>query len=288
MSMITSLGQMKRAIRNLNPAEVRSEAERELRVALVAESPARHGLMESYLCPPELTAAKRAQAARSLYRVSPAARGRESCDLELWDESLLHPERAFTFDPAHPGRMVTAVLDARFDLALGLAKRFPPFRMPVIDRTIRSVAKENALFSVATALPDIVPLISLPWVLGEFASDTAFLTMNQIRMAFLIAAASDAGVGYREQRGQIGSIVAGAFGFRAIARELVAKIPLGGGLIPKAAIAWSGTWVVGRSMERLHSLGYAYTREERKALSARLFGKGKQVVETLLRRPETA
>ncbi len=72
---------------------------------------------------------------------------------------------------------------------------------------VKKVAKENALFSLATALPDIVPFISLPWAVGEFASDTAFLTANQIRMAFLLAAANDRDVGYHEQRGEIASII---------------------------------------------------------------------------------
>ena len=47
----------------------------------------------------------------------------------------------------------------------------------------------------------------------------------------------------------------GAFGWRALARELVGKIPMGGGLIPKAAIAYAGTRVVGLSLERLYRIG---------------------------------
>ena len=82
------------------------------------------------------------------------------------------------------------------------------------------------MFTVATALPNVVPsIVSLPWAIGEFASDTAFLTMNQVRMAFLIAAASDCEVGYSKQRAQIASIIAAAFGWRAIARELVLEGP---------------------------------------------------------------
>ena len=160
----------------------------------------------------------------------------------------------------------------------------------MIDRIVASVARENALFSVATALPDVVPLLSLPWAVGEFASDTAFLTMNQIRMTFMIAAASDCGVGYKEQKGEIGSIVAGAFGFRALARELVGKIPLGGGLIPKAAIAWTATRVIGASMERLYRAGYPYTREERQSAYANLFDRGKEMARSLVEafhRPQT-
>jgi hypothetical protein len=178
---------------------------------------------------------------------------------------------------------VAEILKRRPDLSLSLARYFVPFRKPVIDHVVTSVAKENAVFSLATALPDVLPsLISLPWAVGEFASDTAFLTMNQIRMIFLIAAASDRPVGYREQKEEIGSIIAGAFGFRSIARELVGKIPLGGGLIPKAAVAWAGTYVIGMSMERLYRSGYAFSRRERKSAYSEALERGRGVAGRLL------
>jgi uncharacterized protein (DUF697 family) len=123
----------------------------------------------------------------------------------------------------------------------------------VVERIIHTVSKENALFAVATALPNVVPnFIELPWVVGEFASDTAFLTANQVRMAFQIAAACGKDVGLSKQKGTVLSIAAGAFGWRALARELVGKIPLGGGLIPKGVIAYAGTYVAGKGLELLH------------------------------------
>ena len=137
------------------------------------------------------------------------------------------------------------------DLALG--RQFLPFRRPVVERIIHMVSRENALFAIATALPNVVPsLIELPWAFGEFASDTAFLTANQVRMAFQIAAACGKDVGLGKQKGAVLTIAAGAFGWRALARELVGHIPLGGGLIPKGAIAYAGTYVVGKGLEYLH------------------------------------
>jgi hypothetical protein len=166
---------------------------------------------------------------------------------------------------------------------LPLAKRLYPFREQAGHRVVRSIARENTLFCLATALPDIVPgLLTLPWAIGAYGSDSAFLTANQIRMAFLLAAASDRDVGYREQRPEIASIAAGAFGWRALARELAGKIPLGGGLIPKAAISWAGTYVVGLSLERLYRLGYGFTRDERRAVYEEALGHGKEVAATLL------
>ena len=83
-----------------------------------------------------------------------------------------------------------------------------------------------------------------------------------------LAGASDRPVGYREQKAEIASVLVGAFGWRAIARELVGNIPLGGGLLPKAAIAYAGTRVVGMSMERYYRIGYGYTSEERGRIRA--------------------
>src|SRR3954451_25334383 len=158
------------------------------------------------------------------------------------------------------------ILERHTDLKLALAPVFIPFRKLVCDSIIFSVAKENPLFSVATSVPTLMPILALPWAVGEFASDTAFLTMNQIRMAFMLAAANDRTVGYREQKSEIASLFAGAFGWRAIARELIGKIPLGGGLLPKAAIAFAGTYVVGMSLERYYRLGYGFTPEERRTV----------------------
>ncbi len=136
---------------------------------------------------------------------------------------------------------------------------------------------------MATALPDVIPFLSLPWVAGEFASDTAVLTANQIRMTFLLGAASDRAVGYREQKGEIASIIAGAFGWRSLARELAGRIPLGGGLIPKAAIAYAGTWVVGISLERYYRLGYGLTRRERQEAYRKSLDRAKSIVAGLLK-----
>ena len=175
------------------------------------------------------------------------------------------------------------IIRAREDLGLPLARTLFPFRKPVSHHMIRSVSKENALFCLATALPDIVPSIaSLGWAIGEFGSDAAFLTMNQIRMAFYLAAASDRRVGFREQRSEVASIIAGAFGWRALARELIGKVPFGGGLIPKAGIAYAGTFVVGKSLERLYRVGYGFTREERRAVYEEAYEHGRQIAGMLL------
>jgi hypothetical protein len=172
-----------------------------------------------------------------------------------------------------------------------LARSFKPFRDPFVEKVIAATSKENTMFSLATALPDVIPsFIELPWAVAEFASDTAFLTMNQIRMAFQLAGASDREVGYMEQKSEIAAVIGSAFGWRAIARQLVGKVPFGGGLIGKAAIAYAGTKVLGLSLDKYYSIGYTYARDERDHLYADAYKQGKQIALRLLSllRPDLA
>jgi len=272
------LRQVKQALATLNPGELRELAGRPVRVGLVAPSAEALGEMEAFFIPPRLTQSRRAEAAQMLVRG-----GGKDCDIEIFDSSILRPAKAFSFDPEAPEDCVRRILRAREDLMLPLARSLSPFRSHAVHKIIRRVAKENAVFCLATAIPDVVPsLVSIPWAFGEFSSDAAFLTVNQIRMAFMLAAASDRPIGYREQRSEIASVIAGAFGWRALARELVGKIPFGGGLIPKAGIAYAATFVVGLSLERLYRLGYGFTRAERRTVYEEALDHGKEIAEMLL------
>src|SRR5579884_3559884 len=260
----------------LKPHEVRQQVEQPLRIGLHGASDLSYFHMESFFAG-QLSEARRAEIAGTLVRAGgqPGAAG--AYDVAIWSEELNPPPGASRFSWNAPERTVAEVLDRHEDLELRLARLLCPFRQPVTERIIKRISRENAMFSVATALPDIIPLFSIPRAVGEFASDTAFLTANQIRLAFLLAAASNRPVGYREQRNEIGSIIAGAFGWRAMARELAGHIPLGGGLIPKAAIAYAGTRVVGLSLERLYRIGYGLTTSERKAAYEHALARGKKV-----------
>jgi hypothetical protein len=273
---------IRQAIANLNPDDVRQSAQRTINVGIVAPTQESLWRIEGFLCPPNLPSARRAEVARHIHRISWNQRPAVAVDLEIWDNSLAVPNSAFVFDPRNHERTIKEILNKRPELEIPLARTFPSFRKPVIEQIVARISKENAVFSMATAIPDIIPFLTLPWIVGEFASDTAFLTMNQIRMAFLIAAASERRIGYRAQKREIASVIAGAFGFRAIARELVGKIPFGGGLIPKAIVAYAGTQVVGRSVERVYRSGSAFTEPERRVAYRNAFEHGKQVVKGLL------
>jgi len=274
------ISQVKDALGHLNPSEVREDARKPFTIQLFASSNDGFLQMEDWLVPPDQADSRREEAFLMVRRGSDYANGTV---IRICEQGLSRGPDDFVFIRQHPNQLVTEVLERHADLRLTLARWLAPFREPVVQGIIRDISKENALFAIATSIPSIVPVLSIPWAVGEFASDTAFLTGNQIRMAFMLAAASDRTIGYRQQKGEIASMFAGAFGWRAIARELVGKIPFGGGVIPKAAVAYAGTYVVGASLERLYRVGYGYSASERKEVYASALEKGKQVASTIAR-----
>ncbi len=157
-----------------------------------------------------------------LYEARPAMPGGSL----IQSESQPHPESYLN----------RRLLSDKTDLDLALARQFPAFRRLVVDRIIHMVSRENTLFAVATALPNVVPsLIELPWTFGEFRFRYG-LSSRRTRCAWSssrLPPPRGKNVGFANQKGAVLAIAACAFGWRALARELVGHIPLGGGLIPK-------------------------------------------------------
>lgn len=277
------LREVRAALSALNPADVRQAADHPVRVGLVASCGEAFAVMEDFLAPPAQSQQKRVTSLQAVYRIGEDA-GPGDVDIILAEEGMpADYPNSFVFNSRYPRYTVQDVIDASPSLHLPLARRFAPFLDEVADEIIGKIARENALFSLATAMPGVLAgLVSGPWALGEFASDTAVLTGNQIRMAFLLAAASDRNPGYAEQKTEIASLIAGAFGFRSMARALASKVPLGGGLIPKAAIAFAGTWIAGKSLERVYRFGYHLSREERGDALADAFQRGKVIASAML------
>ena len=272
--MLKAIKQARSAVGMLNPDEVHRRARQPVRIGLVALDGAGYAAMEDFLAP----------ALDQVYRAGDPGVP-DKVDLVLYQQGISCPKDAkdayvLRFDD--PAATIAEILHDHGDLDLGLARQFAPFRKPVVERIIQAVSRENAVFAAATALPNLIPnLGELPWAFGEFASDTAFLTANQVRMAFLIAAACGKKAGYSERAAEILSIVAGAFGWRALARELAGKIPFGGGIIPKGAIAYAGTYVVGKGLEHFHHAGAAYTRAQREEVYQAALERGKAIVEAV-------
>ena len=282
--MLRTLRQARTALSHLNPTQIRNLVNRPIRVGLIASTEAGYEAMEEALAPSSAPGDERAAARRYMFRGGdPGAPS--TVDLVFYDEGIRTPKEAYVLYRYDCATTLHNVLHDHPDFELPIARQFPGLRRQVVDRIIQIIARENALFAVATALPDVIPnLVELPWVFTEWASDTAFLTANQVRMAFLIAAACGKDIGYGEQKGEMLGIGLGAFGWRAAARELAGKIPLGGGLIAKGAIAYAGTVAIGKGLEFLHREQMDFPRELERQTYREALGRGREIARNWLRR----
>jgi uncharacterized protein (DUF697 family) len=123
-------------------------------------------------------------------------------------------------------RVVRALDD---DYLVALAKGYPPFRRAACEEIIRHNARQNA---VVGALP--IP-----------GADMPVMTANQARMVLNIAAAYGEELSVERARELLGVLAAG-FGLRALARQAVKLVPLGG-WAAAGVIGYAGTIAMGRA-----------------------------------------
>ena len=193
--------------------------------------------------------------------------------------------RVFSFDPEEPERSIRTVIESGTGtkLRLALARCLPAFRAEVVRRIVRETSRENALFVMATALGNVVPNVFQPFLgVAEAAGDIVFLTANQVRMLFVTAAVHGVKVGYTARWREITSIIGAAFGWRSLARNLVSKIPFGGGLVPKGAVAYAGTTVIGEGLMFLYTTGRRMTRHEVRQAFNRAYSEAVETVRSLV------
>jgi hypothetical protein len=280
-TMLKYLKQARAAFTMLDADEVTKRSERSVQIGLVADGSGAYAEMEEFLVPEGTPRPLWRSRMNQIHRANDPDVPPE-VDIVLYEPGLACPQNAYTFHRGDLQRTVSEILRDKDELSLALARQFPAFREQVVNAIIHEVAKENALFAIATAVPNIVPnIIEIPWIVGEFASDTVFLTANQVRMAFQIAAACGRQTGILRQKAELMTIVAGAFGWRAIARELVSHIPLGGGLIPKGAIAYAGTFAVGKGLAFFHNDLGQPTVEQRREMYRQGLNRGRSLAENL-------
>ncbi len=115
------------------------------------------------------------------------------------------------------------------DYLVPVAKAYPHFRQAACERVIRKNARENA----------VIGLLPIP------GADMPVMTANQARMVLHLAAAYGEELSFRRARELLGVLAAG-FGLRALTRQVVKVVPVGG-WAAAAAIGYAGTVAMGRS-----------------------------------------
>jgi uncharacterized protein (DUF697 family) len=149
-------------------------------------------------------------------------------------------------------------LDAR---AVAFGRHYPAFRPAVISRVITDSSTANAQFALVANIPALIPLV------GGFLSagaDMILLTKNQLMMVYKIAAASGRSLDNQQAiLKEMTPVVGAGFLWRTLAREATSFLPFAAGTVPKVAIAYTGTFALGRAADLFYRFGKAPTEEQR-------------------------
>lgn len=187
--------------------------------------------------------------------------------------------RVATADVINPPRTLLTALMAQVegDQRLAVAAALPVFRQVVADAIVDETAKANASFAVTTGLAETIPVLTVPLNLG----DMIVLTKNQLIMGYKIALAAGRNDDPRSMMTEILGVIGGGFMFRQVARQLVGLIPIAG-LVPKVAIAYAGTYAIGRGLSAWALGGAEVTADGLSRYTAEGLEKGKLLAGQLL------
>jgi uncharacterized protein (DUF697 family) len=161
-------------------------------------------------------------------------------------------------------------------LRLALGRRLSPLRDPLFDALVEETARANALYALGTGVAETLPLLNLPLNLA----DIVVLSKNQIVMSYRIALAAGRRGTIQAVLGQALGVVGSGFMLRQLARQLIGLVPVVG-IAPKVAVAYAGTWAVGRAVAAWAGGGAAVTKASVKRYYAEAVERGRRVADAL-------
>jgi uncharacterized protein (DUF697 family) len=124
------------------------------------------------------------------------------------------------------------------DTSFSLARALPFVRAPFVSNAIQATSLQNAVIAAVFFLP---------------GADMPLLTLNQMKLFLKIAAVYDATLDMRRMR-ELAVLLAGGFGFRALARRLIGAVPVLGWAI-RGGVGYTGTLAVGMAAREYFERG---------------------------------
>lgn len=175
---------------------------------------------------------------------------------------------------ATTARLLRPILQALPNCRLGLAHQYPKLRGAVAEDLIRETSRVNAQLALVASLPTLIPVLG--FFVGGIA-DILVLTKNQAMLVFKLAGIF--GRDIDDRMGilrEIAPVVGSAFVWRTMARTAVGLAPAPISALPKAAVAYAGTYVVGQAARYYYERGngpppeaiQAFRREARRLYSS--------------------
>lgn len=203
-------------------------------------------------------------------------------DKALRSEPLVLNLGSTSVDSAEINLRLANLLAKNKGYRIAVAAQIPSLRPVVVDQIGREWAAANAKRATLDALPGILPGLDflLPFT---GAGDLVALTRNQIEMVLEIAACHDLAPDPKERLSELLPVIGSAFGWRAIARQLLTVVPFGGGVVVSGAMAYAGTRAVAKAVEYFYASG-GKSLDLSKAVASvtgEAIGRAKAIAETI-------
>ena len=199
----------------------------------------------------------------------------------LEGETIWDAQRVFMGSVRDTGflvkEFVPAVMELLPDHHLSLARHFPLFRLPVAHALINETCFANATYALSTGLAENVPALNIPLNV----TDMVVLTKAQVFLVYRLGLALGFSTRWQDYVAEFGSVIGGGFLWRQLARQLVGLIPVWG-VIPKVAVAYSGTFVVGHVVLRWYLTGRHLSPKQLAELYRQSFRQGLGIARALL------
>ena len=160
---------------------------------------------------------------------------------------------------------------------LALGRQFPLFRVAIAQHLISESCFANAAYSLSTGIAEVVPIFDIPLNI----TDTIVLTKAQAFLVYKLGLNLGFSTRWQDYLGEFGSVIGGGFVWRQVARMLIGLIPIWG-IVPKVAVAYSGTYVVGHVVLQWYLTGRHITKQQMNAIYKNGLMKGKKTAQRML------
>ncbi|MCC7023808.1 MAG: hypothetical protein IT338_13385 [Thermomicrobiales bacterium] len=150
-------------------------------------------------------------------------------------------------------RLRTEIVKRAPERAPALGRALPALRPAAARQIISETSTANAQFSLVSNIPALIPIVGS---IAAAGADFIVLTKNQVMMIYKLAAVF--GRDLHDQRAilqEVLPVVGAGLMWRSLAREATNFLPFAAGAIPKLAIAYAGTMVVGKAAEFYYRTG---------------------------------
>jgi uncharacterized protein (DUF697 family) len=174
---------------------------------------------------------------------------------------------------------VPAILALLPDQHLALGRQFPLFRTAIAHGLIDDACLSNVAYALSTGIAEAIPVFNLPLNV----TDMVILTKTQAFLVYKLGLALGFSTRWQDYVAEFGGVIGCGFLWRQLARQLIGLIPVWG-LIPKIAVAYSGTFVVGKVVLQWYLTGRHISSKQIRALYLQAFARGRRLARQLVDR----